>query len=66
MLKISGRVHSGMEIEEKPVQTNKKRRSQSDKIGCLKYNQLLLNKPCQRLVRDSENEQTVEEGIWSR
>jgi hypothetical protein len=42
MLEISGRVHSGMEIEEKPVQTNKKRRSQSDKIGRLKYNQQLL------------------------
>jgi len=31
-----------METEEKPVQNTKKRRSQSDKIGRLKYNQQLL------------------------
>lgn len=36
--------HSGMENAEKPVQKNKKRRSQSDKIGRLKYNQQLLKK----------------------
>src|SRR4030067_3120312 len=35
-------VHSDMEIEEKPVQTDKKKRSQSDKLGRLKYNQQLL------------------------
>jgi hypothetical protein len=35
-------VHSDMETEKKPVQTDKKRRSQSDKIGRLKYNQQLL------------------------
>src|SRR4030042_2754241 len=37
-------VHSGMENEEKPVQTDKKKRSQSDKIGRLKYNQQLLKR----------------------
>src|SRR4030043_2491318 len=35
-------VHSDMEIGEKPVQDEKKKRSQSDKIGRLKYNQQLL------------------------
>ena len=35
-------MHSDMETEEKPVQTDKKKRSQSDKIGRLKYNQQLL------------------------
>jgi hypothetical protein len=34
--------HSGMETSEKPVQKPKKRRTQSDKIGRLKYNQQLL------------------------
>src|SRR5271169_3654655 len=33
---------SDMENAEKPVQNNKKKRSQSDKIGRLKYNQQLL------------------------
>ena len=31
-----------METEEKPVQNDKKKRSQSDRIGRLKYNQQLL------------------------
>jgi hypothetical protein len=35
-------VHSDMEVNEKPVQTPKKKRTQSDKIGRLKYNQQLL------------------------
>ena len=35
-------VHSDMETTEKPVQNPKKKRSQSDKIGRLKYNQQLL------------------------
>ena len=35
-------VHSDMEATEKPVQNQKKKRSQSDKIGRLKYNQQLL------------------------
>ena len=35
-------MHSDMETTEKPVQNNKKKRSQSDKIGRLKYNQQLL------------------------
>lgn len=35
-------VHSDMETEEKPVQSTKKKRNQSDKIGRLKYNQQLL------------------------
>jgi hypothetical protein len=35
-------VHSDMEDTEKPVQNQKKKRSQSDKIGRLKYNQQLL------------------------
>ena len=34
--------HSGMETTKKPVQNNKKKRTQSDKIGRLKYNQHLL------------------------
>jgi len=35
-------VHIGMESSEKPVQNTKKKRSQSDKVGRLKYNQQLL------------------------
>lgn len=35
-------MHFDMESEEKPVQSTKKKRSQSDKIGRLKYNQQLL------------------------
>ena len=35
-------VHSDMEESENPVQNQKKKRSQSDKIGRLKYNQQLL------------------------
>ena len=35
-------VHFDMETAEKPVQNPKKKRSQSDKIGRLKYNQQLL------------------------
>jgi hypothetical protein len=42
MDKISWSVHSDMENEEKPVQPDKKKRRQSDKIGRLKYNQQLL------------------------
>ena len=42
MLENSWSVHSDMETSEKPVQTSKKKRSQSDKIGRLKYNQQLL------------------------
>src|SRR3990170_2577292 len=42
MDKISWSVHSDMENEEKPVQNTKEKRSQSDKIGRLKYNQQLL------------------------
>ncbi|MGE5555675.1 MAG: hypothetical protein ACM3UY_05355 [Methanocella sp.] len=34
--------HSGMETSEKPVQKPKKKRTQSDKIDRLKYNQQLL------------------------
>ena len=44
MDKISWSVHSDMGTEKKPVQTDKKKRSQSDKIGRLKYNQQLLKK----------------------
>ena len=33
-----------MENYEKPVQNQKKKRSQSDKIGRIKYNQQLLKK----------------------
>ncbi len=39
---ISWSVHFDMETEEKPVQNQKMKRSQSDKIGRLKYNQQLL------------------------
>ena len=35
-------VHSDMETTEKPVQNTKKKRSQADKVGRLKYNQQLL------------------------
>jgi hypothetical protein len=42
MEKNSWSVHFDMEETEKPVQTQKKKRSQSDKIGRLKYNQQLL------------------------
>ena len=42
MEKNSWSVHSDMETAEKPVQNTKKKRSHSDKIGRLKYNQQLL------------------------
>ncbi len=42
MEKNSWSERSVMETAEKPVQNNKKKRSQSDKIGRLKYNQQLL------------------------
>jgi hypothetical protein len=42
MLENSWSVHSEMETSEKPVQTTKKKRSQSDKKGRLKYNQQLF------------------------
>ena len=42
MEKNSWSVHSDMEETEKPVQNQKKKRSQNDKIGRLKYNQQLL------------------------
>ena len=42
MDEISWSVHSDMESEEKAVQNTKKKRSQSEKIGRLKYNQQLL------------------------
>jgi hypothetical protein len=42
MLKKTWSVHSEMEESEKPVQNTRKKRSQSDKIGRLKYNQQLL------------------------
>jgi hypothetical protein len=38
----TGSEHSGMETNQKPVQKPKKKRTQSDKIGRLKYNQRLL------------------------
>jgi hypothetical protein len=44
MLENSWSVHSDMETTENPVQKGKKRRSQSDKIGRLKYNQQLLKR----------------------
>jgi hypothetical protein len=42
MEKNSWSVHSDMETAEKPVQIMKRKRSQSDKVGRLKYNQQLL------------------------
>lgn len=42
MDKNSWSVHSDMENTEKPVQNQKKKRTPSDKIGRLKYNQQLL------------------------
>jgi hypothetical protein len=42
MEEISWSVHSDMENAENPIQNIKKKRSQSDKIGRLKYNQQLL------------------------
>jgi hypothetical protein len=42
MDKNSWSVHFDMESPEKPVQNQKKKRSQSEKIGRLKYNQQLL------------------------
>jgi hypothetical protein len=44
MLENSWSVHSDMENAEKAVQKRKKGRSQSDKIGRLKYNQQLLKR----------------------
>jgi hypothetical protein len=41
---ISWSVHSDMESNEKSVQNTKKRRSRSDKVGRLRYNQTLLKK----------------------
>jgi hypothetical protein len=42
MYEKSWSVHSDMEASDKLVQKNKKKRTQSDKIGRLKYNQQLL------------------------
>jgi cell fate (sporulation/competence/biofilm development) regulator YlbF (YheA/YmcA/DUF963 family) len=42
MYKKSWRVHSDTENTEKPVQNQKKKHSQSDKVSRLKYNQQLL------------------------
>ncbi len=42
MVENSSSVHFDMETSEKPVQNQKKKRSHSDKIGRLKYNQQLL------------------------
>ena len=42
MGKNSWSVHSEMEEQENPAQNQKKKRTQSDKIGRLKYNQQLL------------------------
>src|SRR4030066_18742 len=42
MEKKSWSVHFDMENAENPVQNQKKKRSQSDKVGRLKYNQQLL------------------------
>jgi MarR-like DNA-binding transcriptional regulator SgrR of sgrS sRNA len=42
--------HSGMETNEKPVQNPKKKRTQSDKIGRLKYNQQLLKQTLAEVV----------------
>ena len=44
MLGNSWSVRSDMETAEKAVQKGKKRRSQSDKVGRLKYNQQLLKR----------------------
>ena len=44
MDKNSWSEHSDMEPREKPVQNQKRKRSKSDKIGRLKYNQQLLKK----------------------
>jgi hypothetical protein len=44
MLENSWSVHSDMENCETPVQKRKKRRSRSNKIGRLKYNQQLLKR----------------------
>jgi len=44
-------VHSDMETPEKLVQNTKKKRSQSEKIGRLKYNQQLLKQTLARLKR---------------
>ena len=44
MLENSWSVRSDMETAEKAVQKGKKRRSQSDKVGRLKYNQQLLKR----------------------
>jgi hypothetical protein len=49
MLGISWSVHSEMETSEKPVQNQKKKRSQSDKIGRLKYNQQLLKQTLEEI-----------------
>lgn len=42
MVKNSWSAHSDMENTEKPAQNIRKKRSQSDKLGRLKYNQQLL------------------------
>jgi hypothetical protein len=42
MLRISWSVFFEMETSEKPAQNTKNKRSQSDKVGRLKYNQQLL------------------------
>jgi hypothetical protein len=61
MVKNSWSAHIVMENSEKPVQNNLKRRSQSDKIGRLKYNQQLLK----RVLSEVEDVKLMQRTIFA-
>jgi len=52
-----------METTEKPVQNTKKKRSQSDKIGRLKYNQQLLKRALSEMEQLKLMQRTILAGL---
>ena len=65
MLKKTWSVHSDMEESEKPVQKTKNKRSQSDKIGRLKYNQQLLKQTLEEVEEVKLMLRTIFAGLKS-
>jgi hypothetical protein len=58
-------VHSDMEDSDKPVQNQKKKRTQSDKIGRLKYNQQLLKQTLSEIEEVKVMLRTILAGLKS-
>jgi len=63
MEQFSWSVHFDMENEEKPVQNIEKKRSQSDKIGRLKYNQQLLKRVLSEVEEVKQMQRTIVTGL---